>query len=119
MKQLYDLVALIILFCFLSPVVHAEGAAISSTTLPSPLGAPHVCGIHWYPEEALRAGIEGRTVVRFVISTDGTVKSPEIASSSGNTEIDTASLNCVSKILYKPATKDGQPVEIVWAAAAT
>jgi TonB family protein len=53
---------------------------------------------------------EVHVIVCFNIGTDGTPKDITIAHSGGSI-LDQEATNCVTQMHYKPATKDGQPME--------
>jgi periplasmic protein TonB len=80
------------------------------------IALPHNC-ISYYPEAALRADAEGTAVVAFSITAGGLVKASKIAKSSGNADLDAASLQCVSGWQYVPAKRGGVAVEAPWQAA--
>lgn len=63
-----------------------------------------------YPESARRAGIEGTTLVGMTISTDGSVTSAWVESSSGNGELDSAAVNAVYSWRFVPAQINGMAV---------
>lgn len=63
-----------------------------------------------YPESARRAGIEGTTLVGMTISTDGSVTSAWVESSSGNGELDNAAVNAVYSWRFVPAQINGMSV---------
>lgn len=50
-------------------------------------------------------------LVAFDIEPDGSVKNAIVAGSSGDAAIDKDAIECVSRRVYKPATRDGEPVE--------
>ncbi|HXL98494.1 MAG TPA: TonB family protein [Rhizomicrobium sp.] len=114
---------LALLFLFTSVTsAGAQSPPSDSAVPPSSAsgGAPHSCSSNrWYPASALANHIEGRTVVRFIIATDGTVKNPEVALSSGNADIDATSVRCVSEFQYKPAVQGDHPVEVPWVVVIT
>ncbi len=64
-----------------------------------------------YPQRAREFGAEGRVVIRVTIGANGKVAKAEIASSFGNADCDDAALEAAKKFEFKPATKDGQPIE--------
>jgi|GEM_PF-1163148 len=88
-------------------------AAKGSLTPPVPLPG-HVC--HNYPHGALWDNAQGSARVRFLIETDGTVKDIVIVKSTGNSDLDQAALICAAAFRYKPATRDGVPVNWSWEA---
>ncbi|MDR3525879.1 MAG: TonB family protein [Rhizomicrobium sp.] len=73
-----------------------------------------------YPKSAHDAGIEGSVVIAFQIDTLGRVLNPTVAVSSGNADLDAASVECSKLQAYDPAVKDGfvQPFKasrkVVW-----
>ena len=56
-----------------------------------------------YPYEAKKAGIEGMTVVKMLIDTDGSVIDVKVLKTSGNQWLDKAALNAALKSKFKPA----------------
>lgn len=63
-----------------------------------------------YPESARRAGISGTTVVGMTVSTDGSVSSAWVESSSGNSVLDSAAVAAVYNWRFVPAKQNGTPV---------
>lgn len=63
-----------------------------------------------YPESARRAGISGTTVVGMTVSTDGSVSSAWVESSSGNSTLDSAAVSAVYNWRFVPAKQNGTPV---------
>ena len=51
------------------------------------------------------------------MAVDGSVKDVTVSQSSGNADLDAASVTCVRGWQYKPATRGGVPVEAAWQAA--
>jgi TonB family protein len=78
-------------------------------------GIPHTCQQD-YPQTAIAAQASGVTRLRFVITVEGRVRDLAVETSSGHADLDTASLECARFWRYRPATKDGQPVEVPWKA---
>ena len=70
----------------------------------------------YYPPAAIRLNAQGTTLVSFQVATDGSVHDPKVAQSSGSTDLDQASIDCVSQWRYSVATRQGQPVEFEWRA---
>jgi len=66
---------------------------------PKPLRSP----VPNYPYEAKKAGIEGMTVVKMLIDTDGSVIDVKVLKTSGNQWLDKAALNAALKSKFKPA----------------
>jgi len=62
-----------------------------------------------YPTAALRAGIEGRAVVRVLVDTAGAPKDVRIVVTSGNADIDAAALESARKSAFRPARCDDSP----------
>jgi TonB family protein len=80
---------------------------------PVSIGKRHTCTLG-YPLEALEQRAEGTTTLQFHVATDGSVKAPSVSRSSGRADLDTVAISCVSAWHYKPAVKDGAPVEMPW-----
>jgi len=79
---------------------------------------PHVC-LHDFSSRNAPAGIQGPTLLGFVIKADGTVDQVNILRSSGNSDLDQAGAACAATWRYKPAMKDGAPVDVPWKAEIT
>ena len=63
-----------------------------------------------YPEEAKKAKVEGKVVVKFVVEADGTVSNPEILSSV-NKELDEEAIRVVKKMpKWMPGRQHGKGV---------
>ncbi|HEY1632323.1 MAG TPA: energy transducer TonB [Rhizomicrobium sp.] len=86
------------------------------TVRPAAVGAPHFCPEDHYPVSALQTGTEGKTVMRFTITPQGSVADISVQESSGNAELDNASLVCAQTWQYRPATQDGVAVADNWVA---
>jgi TonB family protein len=65
-----------------------------------------------YPEEARKAGVEGKTIVEVTIGADGAVLGCSLVTSSGNGHLDAAALGAAQSAKFAPGTKDGKPVEM-------
>lgn len=83
-----------------------EGSGGGETTGIEILSAPAPS----YPESARRAGISGTTVVGMTVSTDGSVSSAWVESSSGNSTLDSAAVSAVYSWRFVPAKQNGTPV---------
>lgn len=65
-----------------------------------------------YPEEAMKAGVQGSVIVRFVVSADGSVASPEVIKSV-SPELDSEAVRVVESMpRWTPGTVDGKPVDV-------
>ena len=60
-----------------------------------------------YPESCRKAGISGTTVVGLTISSDGSVSSAWVATSSGNGTLDSAAVSAVYGWQFVPAKQNG------------
>lgn len=67
-----------------------------------------------YPPAAVREGREGDTVLAFTIGIDGRPMNISVAQSSGSPDLDEAAIEGAKCWRYKPAMKNGQPVEVEW-----
>jgi TonB family protein len=84
-----------------------------SITHPVAIGAARTC-LQDYPPSAVRANEEGDVMVGYFIKTDGATRSPRILRSSRYPDLDQAALRCTLRFLYKPAMRNGKPVEVPW-----
>jgi TonB family protein len=67
-----------------------------------------------YPEEARRLGLEGKTVIAYVIETDGSVEHAVVIQSSGHRALDRAAVAADKRLRYDaPGTLDGIPVRVL------
>jgi len=103
----------VLFFVFFTSSVHAtdpvnEDVAeiLSSGTKVQPLEVE----VPVYPRKALRRGIEGWVVLKFVVKADGTTDEIEVIKSSIEDYFDDAAIEATSKRIYKPATLRGEPV---------
>lgn len=64
-----------------------------------------------YPEEARRAGIEGRVYVQFIVNEEGNVETPKVIRGIGF-GADEAALEAVKKAKFTPGLQRGQPVRV-------
>ena len=82
---------------------------------PVAVGRPHLCA--QYPEAAVKNHVEGTTVLAFRVGTDGAVKNITIAKSSGDPDLDAASITCAAEWRYTPGRENGAASEMPWQAA--
>ena len=106
------------------PAMADDAVTITSTRVnqdkvqvvsPVSIGRPHTCS-EMYPAAAIAAHAQGTTTMSFTIKTDGTVRDIRISKSSGNKDLDDATVKCAAQWLYKPAMQDGVTVEKPWQA---
>ncbi len=90
-------------------------AAARNASSPPSIQAPHSC--NGYPQRALQLNAQGTATVAFTVTSQGTVADPVIERSTGNEDLDAASIACVRRWLYIPASRDGVPVASPWKAA--
>jgi len=64
-----------------------------------------------YPEDLRLAGIEGRVVVRAIISKDGDVLRPWAAGAEAHPRLVEAAIDAVRQWKYRPTLLNGQPIE--------
>jgi periplasmic protein TonB len=64
-----------------------------------------------YPPQLLRLNVEGKAVVRVLIGTDGRVKQVAIIAADDPLFADATERQAKRRWRFKPATRDGQPVE--------
>lgn len=66
-----------------------------------------------YPDAARRQGIEGETVLRFQVLTNGRVASVVVARSAGHFDLDRAAMEAVKTWVFEPARR-GEEAVVVW-----
>jgi protein TonB len=66
-----------------------------------------------YPYLAKRDNIQGKVVLRFVVDADGNAKEAEVVSSTPAGVFDDAALKAVERYKFKPAVKNGKPVNCI------
>ena len=67
-----------------------------------------------YPVEAMKANIQGRVVVRFVVTEKGKIASPEVIRSV-NPELDAEAIRAVQTLSdFNPGTINGKPVSVYY-----
>jgi protein TonB len=64
-----------------------------------------------YPDEARANGISGRVVLEIVVGVDGDVRSAHVADGAHRL-LNQEALRVISRVRYRPAIKDGQPVAV-------
>lgn len=66
-----------------------------------------------YPEECVKAKVEGRTLVEFIVAADGKVCNAVVLQSSNNAALDAEALRVVSSMpVWKAGKKDGKEVDV-------
>jgi TonB family protein len=79
------------------------------------VGKSHVCLLSDQQWDKLKT-LSGVARVRFTVTDDGHTANAKLGSSSGNKELDRATVDCVSAWRYLPAHKDDKPVAVSWEA---
>lgn len=83
---------------------------------PQPIGGYVAIQKHLvYPETARKAGIQGRVIVWAKLDDQGDVVITKIGESLNN-DCDQAAMAAINPMKWKPAVKDGKPVEFCWIA---
>lgn len=68
-----------------------------------------------YPEDAKKAGKEGRVVCSFIIDKEGKVTEPHVVQSSGTQSLDDEAVRLVSLMPdWKPGKDNGEPVNVLY-----
>ncbi len=80
------------------------------TKRPDCGGRRSLRGKTYYPPSALRAGLEGRVRVKFVVGKDGDIESPTIADGAGAL-LNRAALRAVRRLECTPGREQSRPVE--------
>ncbi len=67
-----------------------------------------------YPDAARAAGVQGKSVVQFVVDANGLVGAPTLKTTSGHAELDEEALRAVRAMpQWKPGTQQGNPVPVL------
>jgi len=109
MRRLFELAVFAVLVAL--PV-----QAIAEAPAQGPQSAKAPNCLKSYPAAAMKAGIEGTTMLAFTVTEQGTVSDVKVVQSSGNADLDDAAATCAGRWHYKPATRDGKPVAVSWQA---
>jgi protein TonB len=59
-------------------------------------------------------GFKGVTTISFHVEPDGSVKDVVVTKSSGFDALDQVAAECATQWQYKPAMRNGQPIEVSW-----
>jgi protein TonB len=66
-----------------------------------------------YPFEARQKGVEGRVTLRFVVDKDGQAKEAQVVEGEPEGVFDESALAAVQKYKFRPAYKNGEPVDCI------
>jgi TonB family protein len=83
----------------------------SLSTGPDRVSSPTQFGIHdctAFKPAQVEVPHGAVTTLKFIVTTDGTVTDAEVATSSGNVELDKAALKCAAGWRFNPATVNGE-----------
>jgi len=72
-----------------------------------------------YPELQKRAGVEGTTILQFIVEKDGSVGDIRVIRSAGNDGLDQAAIAAVRPSRFEPGRIDGEPVRVRFAVPVT
>ncbi len=75
---------------------------------PQPINIPKPV----YPAIAIKAGIEGQTVIKALVDIDGSIMEAQILKSSGNQMLDQAALDAAMKAKFTPARQRDKAVRV-------
>lgn len=93
-------------------IVASNFLAFTAAAQIAPERQPNCAGPE-YPSASKRLEEEGTVTLRYLVGTDGSVISAEVEKSSGFRRLDEAARSSIVKCQFKPALKDGIPVERV------
>lgn len=65
-----------------------------------------------YPEELWDAGVEGETLVRLFVTTEGAVDSAEVETTSGYAAFDSAAITGAYDLQFEPALRGDEPAAV-------
>jgi len=89
----------------------SDGSRAGVTSLGGPLGGYE--RTPRYPESARTAGIEGVSLLRFVVLADGLVGTVNVEKSAGHPDLDRAAIEAVKTWRFEPARR-GKEAVAVW-----
>ena len=69
-----------------------------------------------YPKKCREAGVEGRTIIKFVVKKNGKIKKIEVARSSGNKQLDKEAMRVIKKMpKWTPGKHEDKNVNVMFA----
>jgi len=108
MKKLFQQ---LISVCFLFSIISASGqSAPAHTVSEKSLVKQFFCDEIFYPEEALKNGIEGKVKLMFYLDEEGEVTDIDVTNSV-SPEIDDECIRVFRMLVWKPAMRLGTPVK--------
>ncbi len=110
---------LILCICLLAACGQPDEAADDAGTGASGFQQPVLTNANppvRFPPELFENGVDGSVLLRLYVDETGTVNpdSTLIAQSSGIAELDSAALLGVPRMRFAPATRDGEPVAMMF-----
>lgn len=90
-----------------NPIPSGPSRVTADTTPPQKLGG----GAIIYPAAARAAGIEGKVIVKFVVTEDGSVTQVQVV--KGPEALRDAAVEWIKTFRYSPAVRDGKPVSVI------
>jgi serine/threonine protein phosphatase 1 len=97
-----------------SPVLSASSEPPSTYTRSVPIKTANRIGQDDYPDASVQAGEEGVVGVRYVVDTRGRVSTCAATETSSHARLDKRTCELIRRrFRFKPAVRDGQPVEEV------
>lgn len=109
---MYRFAVALFALCLVSMSTEAVAYSRLSGMHPIPIGARTCVGR--YPPSALKDHAEGTTLVSYEVTSKGAVRNAVVARTSGNKDLDSAAVSCVSTWQFQPATDYGAPVDVSW-----
>jgi TonB family protein len=103
--------ALSLLAACATPPHDSQPLQASSDGATKPVVMFQSCAKPEYPKEDHDAHHEGTVTLAFLVGTDGKAKDAKVVKSSGYRGLDESARDGIAKCEFKPAVKDGQPVE--------
>ena len=87
-------------------------ACANDAPLELPVPLPPATSPFVYPEALWDEGVEGQAVVMVHVTTEGTVDSVYVRSTSGYAEMDSAALRGARELRFEPGRRGVDPVEV-------
>lgn len=112
MKPLNKITVLISIIFLLALNYNQFAQTKDADVMPSPVGGiMAIANNVVYPEEAKKAGVQGKVFVKAIIDESGNVVKTSIKKSVGS-GCDEAAMEAIRKTKFTPGTKDGNPVKV-------
>jgi periplasmic protein TonB len=112
MKPLNKITVLFSIVFLLALNYNQSAQTKDADVMPSPVGGIMAIAKNVvYPDEAKKAGVQGKVYVEATIDENGNVVKTSVKKSVGS-GCDEAAMKAIRKTKFTPGTKDGKPVKV-------